>query len=71
MDKEPFMGGAEQEPSRIIRAGRWISHALHEAREQLRTADLSPHEGLLRASAAPSEYLPKVPDYPPIHDENR
>jgi hypothetical protein len=70
MDKEPLMGGAEQEPSRIVRAGRWISNALHEAREQLRTADLNPHEGRLRASASPSEYLPKAPDYPPMHDNN-
>lgn len=55
--------------SRAAREGRWLARAFWEAREQLRTADLNPHEGRLRASAAPDEYLPKVPDYPPIHDD--
>ena len=65
--------GGEFEPpeqSRATRAGRWIARAISEAREQLRTADLNPHEGRLRASIAPSEFLPDIPDYPPLHDDH-
>lgn len=36
---------------------------------QLATADLNPHEGRLRASTAPIDYV-NIPDYPPLHDDN-
>lgn len=68
MYNESFGEHSEYEPSRINRVGKWIANAFREARQQLRTADLNQHEGRLRSSAAPSEYLPQVPDYPP--DDN-
>lgn len=70
MNHESVFSHAEDEPSRIMAVGRWIAGAFRDARDQLRTADLNPHEGRLRASIAPSEYLPKVPDYLPLHDDN-
>jgi hypothetical protein len=36
---------------------------------QLAVADLNPHEGRLRGSITPSEYI-QVPDHPPVHDDN-
>jgi len=36
--------------------------------KQLTTADFNPHEGRLRGSVIPEEYI-KIPDTPPYHDD--
>jgi hypothetical protein len=53
--------------SRLIKLGRGILNFGKEWLHVMKTADLNPHEGKLRYSAAPPEFLPKVPDYPPDH----
>lgn len=45
-----------------------IKAAFNEARNQLKTADLNPHEGRLRGSAMPKEYM-NIPDSVPPTSE--
>ncbi len=49
-----------------------IKEGLKKAFTPLKTADLNPHEGKLRASGMPDADLQKrfpVPDAPPLHDD--
>jgi len=76
MESNQFPGGEDSRPSRIVSAGRYIGkyfgnirRELNEARQQLSGADLNPHEGMLRSSVAPAEYLPQAPDFVPLHDD--
>lgn len=73
METPQFESSPPDEPTRRPRLGRLL-HRIYkeynEAKEQLSTADLNPHEGRLRRSAAPPEYLPKVPDYPPSDEQS-
>ena len=41
----------------------------HSVMTKLSTMDLNPHEGRLRSSIAPVEYM-GIPDFVPIHDDN-
>ena len=43
--------------------------ALEFVRHQLASADLNLHEGRLRGSVIPFEYM-QISDYPPTHDES-
>ena len=65
MDHEP----RNVEQTRIARIGMLLGRILRNVGEQLRAGDLNPHEGRLRSSVAPAEFLPKPPDFPPIHDD--
>lgn len=56
-DKEP-----ESFQKRII--GAFIA-GIHFVGNQLRNADLNPHEGKLRGSAIPGKYI-EIPDFPPV-----
>jgi hypothetical protein len=65
MESRDENGEAERSVSRMQHIGRALMHGLQETSQQISTMDLNIHEGRLRASVAPVEYLPKVPDYPP------
>lgn len=41
-----------------------------DAREQLRGANLNPHEGKLRASVQWRTDDMNIPDFPPVHDDS-
>ncbi len=62
----------ESDPQRVeagnITAWQRIKADFVEVFHHIAAVDLNPHEGKLRASAAPSEYI-KVPDCPPDHDD--
>lgn len=60
MDREPLP--SNHNPMTILTA-KFIS-GFKFIREQLRVADLDPHEGLLRTSIAPEQFL-EIPDFPP------
>lgn len=51
----------EQAVGTFIAAMRFVGR-------HLASADLSPHEGRLRASAVPAKYM-DIPDFPPLHDD--
>lgn len=62
--REELTGPEKSTPrliSRIINAGRFVVN-------QLKTADLSVHEGKLRSSVMPVRYM-NIPDHPPICDD--
>ncbi|OGK30016.1 hypothetical protein A2W49_01415 [Candidatus Roizmanbacteria bacterium RIFCSPHIGHO2_12_41_18] len=61
--------GQESLPRRII---NYTKLRIEKMKQHLRTADLNPHEGKLRASGMPDKDLQKrfpIPDHPPLHDD--
>jgi hypothetical protein len=50
------------------RAAGYFIAGINFVRHQLATSDQNPHEGRLRGSVMPAEYI-EVPDYPPLHDD--
>ena len=57
--------------SRLTRVGGALVRACRDTWRQVSTTDLNVKEADLRASIAPTEFLPeRVPDFPPMHDDN-
>ena len=54
--------------SNFVRCRAVAEAVLRTIAGQLKTADLSPHEGRLRRSVIPSKYI-EVPDFVPMHDD--
>lgn len=54
-------GLAKRVAGTFIASMRFVSH-------QLAVSDQNPHEGRLRSSIMPSEYI-EIPEHPPVHDE--
>jgi len=51
------------------RIAKGVIDSIKAVVDQLRVADLNPHEGKLRGSTMPEKYM-NIPDHPPINDDN-